>query len=84
MPYVARHTNLHPALWGPYRITSYPAGFKGAPGEADLPPVWMPEALVVGTQGRSRGHACTLVLDYDAPSIDAALASCWQHYASLH
>lgn len=79
-PYVARHTRLHPALWAPYKITFYP-GFKGAPGEDDLPAVWMPEARIIS---RTTGHAASLFLDYDSPSLDAAIESCWEHYASLH
>jgi len=83
-PYVQRHTGLHPALWAPYKITAYPHGFAGAPGEPDLPPVWMPEARIIGTEGRQKGHACTLLLDLDSPSLDDALSACWEHYASLH
>lgn len=79
MAWVARYTELHPALWAPYRVIAYPYGFKGAPGEPDLPPVWMPEARIIGRNG----HACLQVLDYDAPSIDSALAACWQHFAEL-
>lgn len=84
VPYVQRHSSLHSALWAPYRIVAYPAGFMGAPGKPDLPPVWMPEARVIGTHGTSKGHACMQVLDYDAPTLDAAIDACWQHYASLH
>jgi hypothetical protein len=83
-PYIARRTNLHPSLHAPYGITAYPSGFMGAEGQPDLPPVWMPEARVIGTEAYQRGHACLQVLDYDAPTLDAAIDACWAHYANLH
>lgn len=82
-PWIYRRTNLHPALWAPYRIKAYPHGFAGAPGEADLPPVWEPEAMIVGRERTGRLLNCFLPLG-DAASLDDAIEACWAHFASLH
>ena len=75
-PYVARHTRLHPHLWGPYKITAYPHGFHDWPaGLAE--PVWEPSALLI-----RGGYACFVSLG-DQSTLNDALDACWRHLASL-
>ena len=74
--HVARHTRLHPQLWGPYKITAYPHGFHQWPEDlAD--PVWEPNALVI------RGDRACIIRLADQPTLDDALDACWRHLASL-
>ena len=77
-PYVQRHTHLHPHLWAPYKIVAYANGFAGAPGEADLPPVYEPNAMVIG----ETGHACMRYLG-EAATLDDAIEACWIHLAGI-
>ncbi|WP_174280417.1 hypothetical protein [Sphingomonas bacterium] len=74
--HVARHTRLHPQLWGPYKITAYPDGFHQWPeGMAD--PVWEPDACVI------RGDVACFQRLGDQPTLEDALEACWRHLASL-
>lgn len=74
--HVARHTRLHPQLWGPYKVAAYPSGFHEWP-EGLSDPVWEPNALVIRD-----GVACLIRLE-DQPTLDDAFDACWRHLASL-